>query len=134
MITTPAKLSPEDEQMVLALDGVEFGRWNASRRFIESIIEKGVRTARQRWWLHKLVVRYRRQIKSDLALVIAQTWLAKHVEPKSKPRAKKPRNSKCFAEQPVRNANHCLCGYSMSRCMIGIGECPDGELRNAGHW
>lgn len=70
---------------------VRLGAFSSRKRFRESIMTKGVPTERQRWWLAKLVVMHRKQIRSDFAVASAQAYLDTHPELDQYPkRAAKP--------------------------------------------
>jgi hypothetical protein len=57
---------------------VRLGSFSSRKRFRESIMSNGVCTERQRWWLAKLVVMHRKQIRSDFAVASAQAYLDTH--------------------------------------------------------
>lgn len=83
---------------------VRLGSFSSRKRFRESIMTKGVRTERQRWWLAKLVVMHRKQIQSDFAVASAQAYLDTHPEEDQYP--KKAKAAKPVAPptpEPPRN-------------------------------
>lgn len=91
---------------------VRLASFSSRKRFRESIMTKGVRTVRQRWWLAKLVVMHRKQIQSDYAVATAQAYLDTHPEqdlraanvpkktakPAPPPKPEPPRNFDLFGQ------------------------------------
>lgn len=69
-----------DATWLHAIADVRLGAFSSRKRFRESIMTKGVRTERQRWWLAKLVAMHRKQIRSDFAVASAQAFLDTHPE------------------------------------------------------
>lgn len=95
-----------DKTWVNAMEGVCIGRVSSRKRFMEKMHAQGPNTDRERWWLAKLVVMYRRQVRSDFAVATAQAYVAAHPEQdlRHKPaRALAP--EKPAPQPPRRNLN-----------------------------
>lgn len=69
-----------DSTWLHVLADVRLGSFSSRKRFRETLLATGVRTERQRWWLAKLVVMHRKQIRSDYAVATAQAYLDAHPE------------------------------------------------------
>ena len=108
-----AELMPEqstlDATWLHVIADVRLGAFSSRKRFRESVMTGGVRTERQRWWLAKLVVMHRKQIRSDYAVATAQAYLDAHPEGDTWP--KRPKKEKpVAAEKPVPPRNFDLFG------------------------
>lgn len=75
-----AELTDQEKTMTEALRGVNFGMVMGRECFVAQVRHQGIQTDRQRWWLYKLVHMYRKQVKSDYAVAVAEQWLAEHPE------------------------------------------------------
>lgn len=67
-----AELNIHEKSMDEALRGVNFGMVKGRECLVAHARNMATKTERQRWWLYRLVHMYRKQVKSDYAVAVAE--------------------------------------------------------------
>jgi DNA topoisomerase IB len=83
MQTTDTHAIDQAAIRALSAHGIRFGMHNNNEAFVRDMATHGVRTHRQRHWLYKLVVRYRRQLGAGGPWLVSkcQEWIAAQAQP-----------------------------------------------------
>lgn len=84
------ELTSTEKTWTEALRGVRYGSFNDRAIYVDHCRSLGVTTDRQRWWLAKIVVMYRKQVRSDYAVATAQAFLDAHPQLDESPKKEVP--------------------------------------------